>query len=41
MPTVPSSDPNDSRTWPRWMTMSVLITGIVGAIVMVALVVTW
>lgn len=30
-------DPNDSRTWPRWMTLSVLLTGIIGVLVTIAL----
>ena len=30
-------DPNDSRTWPRWMTRSVLLTGILGVLVTIAL----
>ncbi len=34
-PAVP--DPNDSRTWPRWMTRSVLLTGILGVLVTIAL----
>ena len=39
MPKMPTADPNDSRTWPRWMTLTVLLTGIAGLIVMVLLVV--
>ena len=34
-PAVP--DLNDSRTWPRWMTLSVLLTGVIGVIVTIAL----
>ena len=34
-PAVP--DPNDSRTWPRWMTLSVLLTGVIGVLVTIAL----
>ena len=30
-------DPNDSRTWPRWMTLSVLLTGVIGVLVTIAL----
>lgn len=30
-------DPNDSQTWPRWMTLSVLLTGVVGVLVTIAL----
>ena len=33
----PAPDPNDSRTWPRWMTLSVLLTGIIGVLVTIAL----
>ena len=37
-PTYLRADPNDSRTWPRWMTVSVLVTGVVGVVVMILLV---
>lgn len=36
-PTPGTPDPNDSRTWPHWMTLSVLLTGIVGLAVTVVL----
>jgi hypothetical protein len=31
-------DPNDSRTWPAWMTRTVIATGIIGAVITVILV---
>jgi hypothetical protein len=39
VPDATPPDPNDSRTWPKWMTRTVIATGIVGALITIVLVI--